>query len=182
MRRCRVRQRGFVRGRALAALVIASVVVLALLALWIMSIWPSERKMLEARTRELVAATAPLNLNVFAASLGPDVTLTGPQGDRWLDRSQILAALESTVTQHAVTRQRLTIQDVSLRGPQYGLVLIDVATTFAEQPWGDRPILTRWLLEWWRPDAQTPWRLSRVQWQRHPSPLALQPARGSWSQ
>lgn len=172
-----VKQRGFVRGRGLAVLVIALVAGVGLVTLGMVSIWPTERKTLAARTRELIAATAPLAMEKVDEALLPQATLTGPRGERWMDRAQMLGALETAIARHAITGQRVTIQEVSLRGPQYGLVLVDVGTTFAEQPWGERPIQTRWLLEWWRPDAQTPWRVSRVQWQRHPSPLALQPAR-----
>lgn len=176
------RRTAFWRGRAPAALLMVFLAGLGLLALAVGSLWPSEKKRLEARARQLVAATAPLALAPMEQALLPQVVLTGPQGDRWLDRAGILAALEAAVARHRITRQRVTIQDVSLRGPQYGLVLVDVATTFGREPWGSRPILTRWLLEFWRPEAQAPWRVSRIQWQRHPSPLALQPARGLWSQ
>jgi len=175
-------RRGFLRGRALAATVLLGLPVLALAGWWAVYIWPTERKAIEACTRQLVAATAPLSLERFEASLAPQASFAGPEGQRWLDRSQMLAALQSAVGNHSVARQHVSIQDVQLRGPQFALVLIDVATTFANQPWGDRPILTRWLLEWWRPDPRTPWRLSRAQWQRHPSPFAVQPAYGIWSQ
>jgi len=120
------------------------------------------REHLKDRTREMIALTAPLDVPRFADILGPRVTLSGPGGDIWLHREQIVQQLEAAVKRYKVSDQSISDLTAETRGDSIGLTELSLRTTL-DSEMGAMPITTRWLFAWAKqPDGK--WRVNDVKW------------------
>ncbi|MCC7408553.1 MAG: hypothetical protein IT442_10815 [Phycisphaeraceae bacterium] len=143
------------------------------------------REQLVARTRQLVRVAGPVNPGTLRSIFDPQAVLLGPDGDAWLTVPQMLQILENLDQRYTVGRHKLDIVDAEVRAVVVGVCMIDVVSHFVRGPAEGRPLRTRWLLTW-RRDAPSPndreraWRLTRVQWLKHPAPDAIQPQMGAW--
>ena len=119
------------------------------------------REQILQRTQELVRVTAPLNLDRVGEVLDARVQLVGPEGELWLDREQILAALAAVHQRWQVAAQEVLRVDAEAPSRAVGRSVLDVRTTLRGEL--DVPMTTQWVLTWQR-GAGGPWRAVRIQW------------------
>lgn len=115
----------------------------------------------EARTRELVAATAPLNMQSVDAVLSTGCILTGPGGEHWLRFDEVRAELQRALERYAVESHGVRGVGVEVTSDTEALSLLQLATTMRESLYG-APMRTQWLLHWQNVDGQ--WRVTQIQW------------------
>lgn len=139
-------------------------------------------------TKELGAATSPLDPAALDRLLDGDAVLLGPEGGTWLTRTQFDPTIRLVLDRYTISSNQTHVLGADVVGQKAGgqraRVLIDVATRFDSDLYGQRPILTRWLIEWVRPGGSTgpnAWQVIRVRWLEHPGAAAVQPHREVWS-
>jgi len=144
----------------------------------------TDRERLIAHTRELVQATAPMQLRRFAGLLDERMMLVGPEERPWLNRDQILSAMQNITSTYAIEEQRVDVLGAQITGPQRGISLVDVTTyPSPHAAVSYAPVRTRWLLQWSRRregQDEPAWRITQVQWLNHPAPNGLAPQRNLW--
>jgi hypothetical protein len=174
--------------RGSKGLLIGSLVTGPLLAvgLWTTaSLVTTPREQVMELTRQLVEATSPLDAATLDRLLDADAVLLGPEGGAWLTRAQFDPIIRLVLERYPISHNQPRMLGADVIGDGRGArVLLDVTTRLDTQAYGERPIQTRWLIEWLRPaDAQESdaWRVIRVRWLEHPGAAAVQPQREVWS-
>ncbi len=137
-------------------------------------------------TRDLVAATSPLDEAVLDRLLAPQAVLVGPGGGAWLTRTEFDPIIRHVLARYQIVNSHPRILAAEVVNPRGARVLIDVGTRLGSQDYGERPIQTRWLIEWLRgndnvSDPAHAWRAVRIQWLEHPAPNGVQPRSDVWS-
>ncbi|MCC7204809.1 MAG: hypothetical protein IT441_06990 [Phycisphaeraceae bacterium] len=145
----------------------------------------TSREQLIDRTRQLVRAAGPVNPGTLRSIFDPQAVLLGPDGDAWLTVPQMLRVIDTLDQRYTIARHKLDILAAGTTGPDVGLCQIDLVSHFTRGPAPGRPMRTRWQLTWRRDPSgsegqPTPWRLTRVQWLKHPAADAVQPQMGVW--
>ncbi len=135
----------------------------------------TDRERLLQRTRELVAATAPLDGGRVAGFLAADAVLVGPDGDTWVSVGELGGEIDAAGRNYPIASQAIRHLEAEARSDAQGLVLVDLRTTLSEGFGAQAPIPTKWLLTW----RKTPegWRVYRVQWLEL---MNQSPPRGAW--
>lgn len=121
----------------------------------------TDRERVEQRTRELVAATAPLDAPTLRQLIDDQATVTLPGGEPLRLAGVLSDELISAVDRFAVESQ--SIRGLHVEAPQPGAATarLDVRTVLG----GDvhYPVRTEWLITWRRGDDGR-WRVAAVQW------------------
>jgi len=135
---------------------------------------PTDREALLARTEALVHATAPLDTGTLDAILAPSVVLSGPRGDPWFDRTDLVDRLENA-------RGRLSGFEHAIRGlgaeaddAGRGISVLDLRTRVPAS--GNLAVASKWTL-YWRKDDAGRWRVTEIQWHEL---LGRDPELGGW--
>lgn len=132
------------------------------------------RELLIARTREMIAATAPLDLPRLRGFVASGAQLVGPDGSPWLDAEEIFRELESATHRFSIVAQDAGRLTAETPAPTLGRTSLHVRTTFGGRP-PSAPIATDWVFTW---EKQTDgrWRVTRLQWmllQGSPPPIGV---------
>jgi hypothetical protein len=112
-------------------------------------------------TRQLVLATAPLDLQTVDQYIEPHATLSGPDGSTWMHYQQIRQRLPSVLQRFAVTGQRLRQTAAELHSPTWAVSVAEVSTYLDEAT--GLPVRTVWALTWQK-DTDEQWRVNNVRW------------------
>lgn len=144
------------------------------------------REQVMSLTRQLVSATSPLDASAIDRLLDPQVVMVGPGGGAWLTRSEFDPIMRRVLQRFSILRNTARVLGAEMVNANGARVVMDVTTRLDSKLYGDRPIQTRWLIEWIRwPEGPTgppgPWRALRIHWLEHPAPNGVQPQRGVWS-
>lgn len=124
----------------------------------------TDREAIMARTEALVAATAPLDSNALADLIANGATVTGPQGQPFLDYSQLRPELERTLTRFPVEGQAvrsLAAQAMGAPGTR-GESIVGLSTQVRTEFFGG-PIRSEWGL-FWQKESDGEWRVVEIRW------------------
>ena len=123
----------------------------------------TEREQLIQDTRDLIAATAPLDWAVLDRLMDPSVTVSGPDGSIWLASGQLRPRLDSALSRVNVNSQRPRGIQAIAHDTGWGESTVTVRT----DPAGSNPINTGWRLTWHRgPGDDDAWRVVDIRWLR----------------
>ncbi len=141
-----------------------------LLAFWI----TTTREMLIAQTREMIAATAPLDLSRLRRYVAPGAQLLGPDGSPWLSSDEIFNELASATQRFSIVAQDARRLQAETSTPNIGRTSAHIRTTFGGQS-SSSPVVTDWIFTWeMQPDGL--WRITQFQWmllQGSPPPIGI---------
>ncbi len=114
------------------------------------------------QTRELVAATAPVDAPVLQTHLDPQVSLLGPAGDVWLESGTFLPVLQRAARMYQIKGNtpagiEVMVNQEGIRVVQMRVRSVMEAGALAEA------VPTDWQLTWVRMNDGR-WRVTSVQW------------------
>ncbi|MEX0774997.1 MAG: nuclear transport factor 2 family protein [Phycisphaeraceae bacterium] len=154
-------------------LVWAGGVTLLALAVVVMSkLVVTQRERLNDRTRELVAATAPLDVAHLRTLFAPDAVLLGPEGQSLGQGEEILARLDMRIRIDPIQRQDVRNVQAQVLSDREAVTYLELKTTFkGGEVTDEHP--TTWLITWTRqPDGAWQMRSARwMTWRGQPAPL-----------
>ncbi len=131
-------------------------------------------ELLTARTVKLVEATAPFDGETLRPLVDPKGLMTGPDGDFWLDLSELVDKVGGAVRSYGIDSNHVR-ESKALAGPDRGRVFVRVQSLI-----GGRPIHSEWLVFWEQKNPSRGadgWVVTQVQWQRINGEA---PQRGRW--
>lgn len=135
----------------------------------------TDREHITRRTAELVASTAPLDLEHFRSLFTADAELRGPRHDTWFNVEQLTGELQAALLRRTIRSHRIRAIEAQSQDASLARSLLRLNTTVS---WNDsqQDLPTTWLFTWQRGnDGQ--WRVRVAQW------LTLsgqEPALGVW--
>jgi hypothetical protein len=162
------------RGNRRIVLAAAACIVLAACVPALSALVTTTREHLIERTRQLVAATAPLDLARVRGFVAPGAELVGPDGSPWLTADDIFRELSSATQRFAIAAQDTSRLAAEEQTPDRGRTSVHVRTTFGGQS-RPSPIVTDWIFTWAR-QADGSWRVTRLQWMKlegSPPPMGV---------
>ncbi len=121
----------------------------------------TQREELNERTRQLVAATSPLDPARLDRVLHPNAQLLGPTGQPWMQGEQIRQRLVVLAAAYPIKSQQVRSTATEVRNPSQAITALDVRTTLSHEVETTEP--TTWLLTWER-QADGDWLVTSVQW------------------
>lgn len=137
----------------------------------------TKREQLLASTADLLAYTDPVNSRGLQSIFTRDITLQNNAGQVWMQRADILARLDRLQSETPIGKHKVTDIKAEARGDR-GYVDVRLSTSgVGGSPFGNLPILSRWLLVWeLQPDGT--WLLDEIRWVEfqlnEPQPNVLQ--------
>lgn len=134
---------------------------LAALGVYLLTVFvETDRERLVDRTRQLVAATAPLDTAAIDALIARGAVVTGPAGETWVLYDDIRPELERAVGRHGIARHALRSLAADVVSSVRGRSLLSLSTTTDDL---GLPIRTQWLITW-RKEGDGTWRVIELQW------------------
>lgn len=145
------------------------------------------REQLIIDTRDLVAATAPLDMPVLNRLIDPNVVVTGPDGAVWLEAGRVIPRLERVLENITINSQDARRIQAVAHDETWGESVVTVRTDANGS--GVGPINTGWRLSWQRTHesgssigeasgAWGGWRVVDIRWMRFnglDTPRAIMP-------
>jgi len=123
----------------------------------------TDREQLIQDTRDLVAATAPLDPAALDRLIDPAATVSGPDGTVWLASGQLRPRLHSALDRVSLNSQRTRGIQAIAHDTGWGESTVTVRTDHA----GGSPVNTGWRLTWQRvPGEEGSWRVVDIRWLR----------------
>lgn len=148
------RSRAKPRQMAAGAILIALAAFLFLLA----NLVTTTREEAVAQTQKLVAAVTPLQMNEIRSLLDEQVALSA--GDEMRGGGAVLSAVEATSNGRFGLQSHTIKQiDAEATSSDHVRVQFDVLTVAK-----NGRMITRWLLDWRRADADQPWKVVAIEW------------------
>ena len=138
----------------------AVVVVMAVGAYALAAAVKTDREHLLDRTRQIVAATAPLDLLLMDGLIEPGASLSGDDGAVWMRYDQVRTELEGIVQRFGIERQQVRSLAAEVRDGGGARTLFELRTTLGQ---GIGPRSSVWQLIWAK-DAEEQWRVQGIQW------------------
>ena len=161
----------FLIGAAAAVMVALVVYVLSWLVV-------TDREQLVARTQQVVAAAAPLDLDTMGRYFTEEAVLCGPNGQPWKHRRDLLSLAERVDHKYTISTHTVRSVRAETTGGRHGRTLLDLRTELASATYSV-PYKTLWLMSWVRGEDGR-WLVDKVQWLDHPDPNGIKPRRGLW--
>lgn len=140
----------------------AGALVLAVGAYLLASSVTTDREQLKQETRDLVAATAPLDNAALNRLLAPNVTVTGPTGDVWVKAGQVLPRVQHVLQSNPLNSQSIRSLDAAAHDNGWGESAVTVHTDIN----GGNSLNTGWLLTWEKAPGEGTWRVVDIRWMR----------------
>lgn len=122
------------------------------------SVVTTDREHVEQRTREVIAATAPLDVAVLRDAMAPSASVTLPNGVPLPMSLALSDELASRVDRYALTDQTIKAIHVEKTGPDTAVARLGLRSSVY-----DDNVNTEWQLTWRRPPGE-PWRIVAVEW------------------
>ncbi len=123
----------------------------------------TDREHLKQHTRDLVAATAPLNEAELDRLIDPTAVVTGPDGQVWVKAGDVLPRARSVLTRVSLLSQDIRLLDAVGHDNGWGESTVTIQT----QASSGNAVNTGWLLSWRKDDgADGAWRVIDIRWMR----------------
>ena len=141
-----------------------------------LSVWvETPLEQVTRQTREVVLATAPLNLTTLQASLDPQVSLLGPLGETWIESGSFLPVFQRSMRMYRFKSNTAVNMRPEIQSP--GVITVELKVrTILESTELVQAIPTTWRLTWVH-TQEGRWRITSVQWlmlgNQNPSPNYL---------
>lgn len=148
-------QKGLMLGGGAAILAAAGVYLLA-------SAVTTDREQLMQNTRDLVAATVPLDDAALSRMLDPGVVVTGPNGGIWVKAGDVLPRVHRVLNRYPLQSQSVRMLDAAVHENGWGESAVTVHTEAA----GSNSVNTGWLLSWEKTLGDDTWRVVDIRWMR----------------
>ncbi len=119
------------------------------------------REQLIGDTRDLVAATAPLDSAALDRLIDPAATVSGPDGSVWLASGQLRSRLNSVLNRVTLNSQRTRDIQAIAHDTGWGESTVTVRSDFSSGP----AVNTGWHLTWQRGSVTNDaWRVVDIRW------------------
>ena len=141
----------------------AAVLGLALVVWGLSAVIETSRERVISRCKQLVAATAPLDMNLLKDLFEPQATLIGPEGGAWIINSKdLLAKLQSALRMYPVESQQIVdlVGQVTDRDVAVTHLWLRTHMPTTGYP---KPPRTTWKITW-RLGSDGRWRIVTTQW------------------
>lgn len=120
----------------------------------------TDRERLIDRTRQLVAATAPIDAGALDGLIARGAVVAGPDGSPWVVYDDIRDELEAAVQRHGGFDHAIRGLAAEAVNKARGRSLLSLSTTTGDL---GVPIRTRWLITW-RREGDGRWRVMEIRW------------------
>jgi len=123
----------------------------------------TDREQLIQDTRDLVAATSPLDSAALDRLIDPAATVSGPDSSVWLASGQLRPRLNTVLNRVTLNSQRTRGIQAIAHDTGWGESTVTVRSDIS----GGSPVNTGWLLTWHRGEGPNDtWRVVDIRWLR----------------
>ena len=115
---------------------------------------------IKQRTRELIEATAPLDIEALDDIFTPETRLTGPDGSVWFDVDEVFSHLIWADKTYVIGSQKITLMEAYAPQPDHAVSNFELRSVAGVT---GTPVRTVWKIIWIREDDGQ-WRVEVIQW------------------